>query len=72
MVRTILIRIILGGTQILLVMLLIHTMSIILRVFLSSDLINLIHALGLGKFVDLAPGKSRKEFFREGVVDGFS
>lgn len=70
--RLVSIRIILGSTEVLLIMLLVHAMGIFLSVLLGLDLVELVHALGLGEPVNLASYQTGNHFFGKGVVDRFT
>ena len=70
--RLVSIRIIFGSTEVLLIMLLVHAMGIFLSVLLGLDLVELVHALGLGEPVNLASYQTGNNFFGKGVVDRFT
>ena len=53
-------------------MLLVHAMGIFLSVLLGLDLVELVHALGLGEPVNLASYQTGNHFFGKGVVDRFT
>lgn len=55
-----------------LVVLLVHLVGVLLGVLLGTDLVDLIHTLGLGKSVDLRTDDASKKLLGESVANGLA
>lgn len=55
-----------------LVVLLVHAVSVLLGVVLSTELVGLVHALGLGQFVNLGADKASDGLLGECVLNGLA
>lgn len=55
-----------------LVVLLVHVVGVLLGMLASLDLVNLIHALALGKLVDLGADKAHQGLLGESVLDSLA
>lgn len=62
----------LGSTVLALVVLLVHVVSVLLGVLAGLDLVNFVHALGLGELVDLSANNGGKGLLGESVADGLA
>lgn len=64
--------IVLGSTVASNVVLVVHRLAVLLSVLLSTDLVHLVHALGLGQLVDLSADEASDGLLGELVADGLA